>query len=155
MLVIKRSAKTLCCFLIFLFSFSVFGIDYSSPIGYWNILDSVTKAPSALVFVYKNTDGTLAGKVLHIYKFSGKEPNGICTMCDGKLKNQTMINMNIIWGLKLIKPMIWGEGYILDPDDGKIYSLQITLSKDGQYLDLRGYIFKPTFGKTQQWRRAS
>jgi uncharacterized protein (DUF2147 family) len=154
MLTLKKF-KLIFYFLLFLFGFHALAIDYSTPLGYWNILDSVTKAPSALVLVYKNTDGTLAGKVLHIYKFSKKEPNGICTMCDGHLKNQTMINMNIVGGLKLIKPMLWGEGYILDPDDGKIYSLQITLSKDGQYLNLRGYIFKPTFGKTQQWRRAS
>jgi len=154
MLILKKF-KLASYSLLFLFSFHVFGIDYSTPLGYWNILDSATKTPSALVLVYKNTDGTLAGKILRIYKFSEKESKGICTMCDGHLKNQPMINMNIIWGLKLIKPMLWGEGYILDPDDGKIYSLQITLSKDGQSLYLRGYIFKPAFGKTQQWKRGS
>ena len=48
----------------------------------------------------------------------------------------------------------WVNGTIYNPEDGEIYSCNLTLL-DPNTLKVRGYVGMPMFGKTQIWIRAN
>jgi len=58
-----------------------------------------------------------------------------------------------MWGLKGAGRQYDG-GRILDPENGKIYRVKLSLSEDGQRLDVRGYVGFSLLGRTQRWVRA-
>jgi uncharacterized protein (DUF2147 family) len=58
----------------------------------------------------------------------------------------------IIWGLLPDDNKHWSQGTILDPDDGKSYSLSATLELNGT-LKARIFSGMPLFGKTEILRR--
>ena len=60
--------------------------------------------------------------------------------------------MTIAWGLRRDGDA-WSGGRILDPDNGKEYSVKFTPGNDGRTLEVRGYIGMPMLGRTQVWQR--
>jgi uncharacterized protein (DUF2147 family) len=63
------------------------------------------------------------------------------------------VGLRFLWGLTGAGRE-WGGGRVLDPDDGKIYRVKLTLSEDGKTLEVRGYIGISMFGRSQKWVRA-
>jgi uncharacterized protein (DUF2147 family) len=49
---------------------------------------------------------------------------------------------------------VWKEGTIYDPKKGKTYSCKMTLSKDKNTLNVRGFIGFSLIGRTSVWTRA-
>ena len=49
----------------------------------------------------------------------------------------------------------WKDGRIYDPDNGKTYRSELTLTDDGQVLKVRGYvrIAFVNIGRTTEWTR--
>ena len=47
----------------------------------------------------------------------------------------------------------WEDGKILDPENGKNYSLRLTPIDGGKKLEVRGYFGAPLLGRTQTWIR--
>ncbi|HEX5625117.1 MAG TPA: DUF2147 domain-containing protein, partial [Saprospiraceae bacterium] len=74
-----------------------------------------------------------------------------CAACAGAQKNQPLLGMNIIWGLQM-NGQAWDQGFILDPESGKIYDCKVWLDGPDALL-VRGYIKLPVFGQTQTWTR--
>ena len=72
--------------------------------------------------------------------------------CDGKRKNEPILGMNILTGLKKDGDE-WSGGKILDPKNGKEYKCYLQLLDDNT-LKLRGYIGISMFGRTAIWKRA-
>ena len=60
--------------------------------------------------------------------------------------------MKILWDLK-DEGGVWKGGHILDPNNGKTYRCKMTVSGDGQQMDVRGYIGISLLGRTQTWFR--
>lgn len=123
-----------------------------SPVGTWQTIDDRTGKPKSIVEIYQKSDGTLAGKVQRVLQ-SDKGPHPICDACKGDKRNKPIEGMEILWGVRRKNEGNWGGGQILDPKDGKIYSVKIRPAANGQKLEVRGFMGVSLFGRTQTWVR--
>ena len=126
--------------------------DDSSPVGLWQTIDDVTKKPTALIRITEQ-DGQLQGRIDKLILAPGANPNPACVACTGALKNQPVVGLTILSGLKKDGASYSG-GEILDPQNGKTYKSKLTLQDGGRKLDVRGYIGTPLLGRSQIWIRA-
>jgi uncharacterized protein (DUF2147 family) len=79
---------------------------------------------------------------------TGFRPNGAPPLdVDGRSR----CHLQIISDLVLEEPGLWA-GHITNPDDGKTYSIHISLDPEGK-LRMRGYIGIPLLGRTTVWTR--
>ena len=63
-----------------------------------------------------------------------------------------MIGLEIIRGARQAEGRaVWEGGRILDPEDGRSYTLRLTPIEEGRKLQVRGSI--GPFGRTQTWVR--
>ena len=77
-----------------------------------------------------------------------------CVLCSDDRKNQPKVGLEIIrGGQKAEGKDVWEGGKILDPENGKEYSLRLTPIDGGRKLEVRGYIGAPILGRTQVWNR--
>ena len=123
----------------------------ASPVGQWRTIDDHSGKPRSIVEVFANPDGTLSARILRLLDLS-KGPNPMCDACRGALHGKPLVGMVIAWGLRADDGS-WTGGRILDPDNGKEYSVKLTPGKDGRTLEVRGYIGMPMLGRTQVWQR--
>lgn len=121
----------------------------SSPAGDWKTIDDRTGQPKAVVEV-RDVNGDLEGRVIKL--FHPPAPHPLCLKCTGALKNQPVLGMRILWGMRQDGDE-WTGGQILDPESGNIYRCTVTLEKSGRVLLVRGYIGISIFGRTEQWVR--
>jgi uncharacterized protein (DUF2147 family) len=125
-----------------------------SPTGLWTTIDDHTGKPRAQVRIVES-DGSLEGTIVKIFPEPGEEPNPRCTECTDARRGQPVIGMTFLSGLRRASEgAVWTGGTILDPDSGRIYRSQATLSDDGRELLVRGFIGIALLGRTQTWVRA-
>lgn len=124
-----------------------------TPIGLWQSIDDGNGQPQAEISIMQRADGTLTGKVeKSLVPNSTSEAN--CVRCTDDRKNQPKIGLEIIRGGKKAEGKdVWEGGKILDPENGKEYSLRLTPIDGGRKLEVRGYIGAPILGRTQVWNR--
>ncbi len=132
------------------FSFVAFSQSHS-PVGTWLTIDDRTGNKKSMVELYEK-DGRLEGKVVDILTPPINPKGHICDKCSGDRKNQPIQGMVIMWGYEKSGDM-WKSGEIIDPKNGKVYSSQISMSKDGKKLYVRGYLGISLIGRTQTWHR--
>ncbi|MDK6076352.1 DUF2147 domain-containing protein [Massilia varians] len=123
----------------------------ASPAGLWKTIDDETGKPKALVRV-TDDGGVLTGKIEKLFRPADQDQNPKCTACEGARKDQPIIGMTILSGLKKDGNEYIG-GEILDPAKGKTYKSKATLKDNGSKLEVRGYIGAPMFGRSQNWVR--
>ena len=123
----------------------------NTPVGLWKNVDDRTGKPKALIRITEN-NGEFQGTIEKLLREAGQDANPICDKCADARKNQPILGMNIITGMKRDGDQYSG-GQILDPDNGKVYKSKLTLSEDGKKLNVRGYIGVPMLGRTQTWLR--
>lgn len=123
----------------------------ATPVGAWQTIDDSTGQPKALVQIADAGDGTLSGKVVDAF---GKErdPSRRCTACTDSRRDQLILGMTIINGMKADGDS-WDGGQILDPENGKLYKCKMHLEDGGQKLVVRGYIGFSLLGRSQTWIR--
>lgn len=123
----------------------------STPVGIWQTVDDHTGQPKALVQIVEDAGGTLSGKVI-----KGLGPNDDparrCTACTDARKDQPILGMTIIDGMRETAGG-WDGGHILDPENGKTYRCKMHLEDGGQKLVVRGYIGVSLLGRSQTWNR--
>ena len=124
-----------------------------TPVGTWHTIDDKTGEAKAEIHIV-DKDGVLSGRVV---KSLRNDPNAkkTCDDCKDDRKGQEIIGMEIIRG---VKPDASGEnlwangGKILDPENGKEYTVKMVPQEGGKKLQVRGYI--GPFFRTQVWSRA-
>jgi uncharacterized protein (DUF2147 family) len=123
----------------------------ASPAGVWKTIDDETGKPKSLVRITEE-NGVLSGKIEKLFRPADQDQNPKCTACEGARKDQPIIGMTILSGLKKDGNEYTG-GEILDPTKGKTYKSKAALKDNGSKLEVRGYIGAPMFGRSQTWVR--
>lgn len=123
----------------------------ATPAGLWKTIDDKTKAEKSLVRI-TDAGGVYTGKV---EKILSDKPDAKCTECTDARKDQPVQGMVILRDIKqdASDKGLWVGGDILDPNDGKVYKVQLKPVDGGKKLDVRGYIGTPLLGRTQTWIR--
>jgi uncharacterized protein (DUF2147 family) len=121
----------------------------AGPVGRWKTYDDRTGALHGLVEITEE-QGVLKGRILRSY--DPLKPNPTCDLCEGERKGQPTIGMVFLWGLTRQGEEFKG-GFILDPDNGKIYKAKLRLDEGGRKLLVRGFIGISLLGRTQTWIR--
>ncbi|MDR7379656.1 uncharacterized protein (DUF2147 family) [Rhodoferax ferrireducens] len=120
-----------------------------TPEGLWRNIDDKTGQPKAEIRISANGAGVLSG-VVEKSLVTGGEPN--CSQCTDDRKDKPKVGLEIIRGAKKAEGKdVWEDGKILDPDNGKNYTLRMEPLEDGKKLQVRGYI--GPFYRTQIWLR--
>jgi len=123
-----------------------------SPVGLWKSIDDKSGKPKALIRITE-TAGELQGKIERLFlEADVTEKNPKCDKCEGVNKDQPIVGMTILSGLKKDGDEYTG-GKILDPGNGKLYSSKLSVIENNKKLNVRGYIGAPMFGRTQTWVR--
>ena len=82
----------------------------------------------------------------------GAKQDALCDECPDDRKGKPMLGLEIIRGAKKVDGKdVWEDGKILDPENGKNYTLKMTPIEGGKKLEVRGSI--GPFGRTQTWAR--
>lgn len=115
----------------------------------WRTFDDVTGKPKVLV-QFQEKNGVLSGVITQ--RLAGSTITH-CNLCKGKLKDHPLEGLQIISKLKADGQGQYQDGEILDPKTGKTYRLKGHLSKDGQTLQLRGFLGFSLLGRDQTWTR--
>jgi uncharacterized protein (DUF2147 family) len=123
----------------------------AGPVGRWQTIDDDDGKPRSLV-VIEEKQGELTGRIVQIYPRPGDDAQNLCEQCAGARKNQPIVGMVFMWGLRKQGDEYSG-GEILDPDSGNIYRAKLKLSPDGRQLTVRGYLGISLFGRSQVWLR--
>lgn len=128
--------------------FSQLSFAALTPVGLWKTIDEETNEAKSLVRISEQ-DGVLVGSVEKI--LNPAKQDAICEECKGDKKNQPILGLKIIEGATDASDGSWQEGEILDPNNGKTYTLKLTPQEQGKVLEVRGYI--AFFYRNQYWQR--
>ncbi len=117
--------------------------------GKWKTIDDKDGTSKSIVNIFKATNGKYYGKIEKLFK----EPEKLCTECEGANKGKPVLGMMIINDL-IIKDNKLTGGTILDPKNGKVYKCNISLESGGEKLVVRGSLDKGGWiGRSQTWIR--
>lgn len=120
----------------------------SSPVGLWRNVDDKSGEAKAEIRIAEGASG-LVGKIERALT-TGGDP--ICNECSDDRKGKPKVGMEIIRGARKAEGKdVWEGGKILDPENGREYTLRLTPIEGGKKLEVRGS-FGP-FGRTQTWIR--
>ncbi len=125
----------------------------ATPVGLWKTIDDETGRAKSLVRITLSAS-SLRGTVEKLLDPSAP-PDAVCSKCTDARRDQPILGMQIIRGVHASDsdPLRWEGGEILDPNNGKVYQVRLTLSDGGKTLSVRGYIGTPLLGRTQVWMR--
>lgn len=128
-----------------LFALLLSAYSFAQIEGRWKTIDDETKQPKSIVEIYKTAQGTYNGKIVQLLI---KPAKATCADCKDDRKNKPLLGMDVIRGLKKDGNEFSG-GTITDPKTGKTY--KCTVTRQGNNLDVRGYIGFSFVGRSQTW----
>ena len=121
-----------------------------SPVGTWHTMDEKTGEIKSQI-VISEAGGVVSGKIDKVLRKDAK-PDAVCDECSDDRKGKPIVGLEIIRGAKkAADKTVWEDGKILDPENGKNYTLRLTPIEGGKKLEVRGSI--GPFGRTQTWVR--
>lgn len=147
--------KSITSFLVLILLFFTANIIKTAPkdnpdgcVGYWLNGDGRAK-----IQIYKSGN-TYSGKIVWLSKPNDKDgkPRVDKQNPDTKLRNRTIVGLDILHSFVYDGDNTWIDGRIYDPENGKTYKCKMTL-KDYNTLDVRGYIGISLIGRTDTWKR--
>lgn len=122
----------------------------NSPAGLWQSIDDKTNKPRSLIRISEQNGEYRA--VIEKGLLPTDTGEAICDKCTDERKDQRIIGMTIVKGIKKNGDQYDG-GEILDPEEGKVYKCKMTLNEVGDELEVRGYIGFSLLGRSQIWTR--
>lgn len=146
----KNIASFLVLAILFCFCFMAFAsANEVSIVGNWKTIDDKTNQAKSIVQIYEK-GGKYYGKVIQLFRKKGEDPNPVCDKC----KDSDPRKGKRVKGMVILKDLVkkgdkYGDGTILDPKNGKVYTSKSWI-EDGK-LKVRGYI--GFFFRTQTWHR--
>jgi len=121
-----------------------------TPVGTWHTTDEKTRELKSEVQITES-GGVLTGTVTKLLRKEARQ-DAVCEECTDDRKGKPMLGLEIIRGAKKAEGKdIWEDGKIMDPENGKSYTLKMTPIEGGRKLEVRGSI--GPFGRTQTWVR--
>lgn len=121
-----------------------------TPVGQWHTIDDKTGETKSLIVIAEQ-GGVLTGKVDQLLRKNADQA-ARCTECTDDRKDKPMLGLEIIRGARKADGKdVWEGGTILDPENGRSYSLRLTPVDGGRRLEVRGSI--AFIGRTQTWVR--
>ena len=122
-----------------------------SPAGAWHSVDDKTGEAKAEIHISEQA-GVFSGKVVKSLR-NDPAAKKTCDDCKDDRKGQVIVGVEIIRGVKQEgTENLWaGGGKILDPENGKEYTVRMTPLEGGKKLQVRGYL--GPFYRTQVWLR--
>jgi len=121
-----------------------------TPVGTWHSIDDKTQEVKSEIAIADN-GGVLSGRIAKLLRKEAKQ-DAVCDLCTDDRKDKPLLGLEIIRGAKKQDGKdVWEEGKILDPENGKSYTLRLTPIEAGKKLDVRGSVFG--IGRTQTWVR--
>lgn len=119
-----------------------------TPVGLWRNVDDKTGEAKAEIRIV-DQGGKLSGRIEKTLTKKGKPT---CEECRDERKDQPIVGLEIIRNAQKAEGQdVWEHGKILDPENGKEYTLRLAPIDGGQKLQVRGYI--GPFFRTQTWVR--
>jgi uncharacterized protein (DUF2147 family) len=121
-----------------------------TPVGLWRNVDDKTGEAKAEIRIAES-GGTLNGQIVKRLAKDAK-PDAVCDECKDDRKGKPVDGLEIIRGARKAEgENVWNGGKILDPENGREYTLRMTPIDGGRKLEVRGSI--GPFGRTQTWQR--
>lgn len=121
-----------------------------TPVGTWHSIDDKTGETKAEIRLTE-VDGVVRGRIEKLLR-KGADQAQRCKDCEGDRKDQPVIGLEIIRGARKVEGKdVWEGGKILDPENGRDYTLRLTPVEGGRKLEVRGSI--AFIGRTQTWVR--
>lgn len=137
--------KLLATFVLSLFSV----MSFAQIEGKWKTIDDETGKAKSIVEIYKKSDGKYYGKISQLL---AKPANANCVACKDDRKGKPLVGLEIIRGLEK-DGNEFTDGSITDPKSGKTY--KCTITKNGDKLNVRGYLGFSLLGRTQVWEKVN
>jgi uncharacterized protein (DUF2147 family) len=135
---------------IFFASLTLPALAQMSPVGTWHTMDEKTGEIKSQI-VISEAGGVVSGKIDKVLRKDAK-PDAVCDECSDDRKGKPIVGLEIIRGAKkAAEKNVWEGGKILDPENGKNYTLTMEPEEGGKKLKVRGYI--GPFFRTQTWVR--
>ena len=142
-----KNLKIFLTLLSFMFVSTIFAAPQSVT-GKWKTIEDEKKKAKSIVEVYEQ-GGKVFGKIVELLTPGDKGKT--CTACTGGDKNKPIEGLVIIKNLKPDGDEYAG-GTIMDPKNGKVYKCK--MKRNGNKLEVRGFIGFSLMGRTQVWQKA-
>jgi uncharacterized protein (DUF2147 family) len=121
-----------------------------TPVGAWHTIDDKTSEVKSQIRITE-TGGVVSGRIEKLLRKDAKQ-DAVCDECSDDRKGKPMVGLEIIRGAKKVEGKdVWEDGKILDPENGKTYTLRLTPIEGGKKLEVRGSVLG--IGRTQTWTR--
>jgi len=121
-----------------------------TPVGLWQSADEKTGEAKSQIRIAE-AGGALNGRIEKLLRKEAKQ-DAVCDECSDDRKGKALIGLEIIRGAKKAEGKdVWEDGKILDPENGKNYTLRLTPIDGGKKLEVRGSVLG--IGRTQTWTR--
>ncbi|VTU17736.1 hypothetical protein H6CHR_00838 [Variovorax sp. PBL-H6] len=140
--------KRLLAVMAFAWAGTVFA--QTTPVGVWQSIDDKTGEAKSQIRIGE-ADGALSGRIEKLLRKEAKQ-DAVCDECTDDRKGKPLVGLEIIRGAKKADGKeVWEDGKILDPENGKSYTLRLTPIDGGKKLEVRGSVLG--IGRTQTWVR--
>jgi uncharacterized protein (DUF2147 family) len=121
-----------------------------TPVGVWQSVDDKTGEAKSQIRIAES-GGVLNGRIEKLPRKEAKQ-DAVCDECTDDRKGKPLVGLEIIRGAKKAEGKeVWEDGKILDPENGKSYTLRLTPIDGGKKLEVRGSVLG--IGRTQTWVR--